>query len=99
MTQIVFVNIIEVCFLMIYVVLTITCRHEFTDVMSFVRAWLLILGYFLVYVNWGNYFVKEFVELVAYCETYLAEDDEPSDTNTSQEPLKEDNKDETYSNS
>ena len=60
MTQIVFVNIIEICFLMTYVVLTVTCRHEFESTLCFAAVWLLILTYFLYYVGTGYTFVVEF---------------------------------------
>ena len=60
MTQIVFVNIIEICFLMTYVVLTVTCRHEFESPLCFATVWLLILAYFLFYVHTGYTFVVEF---------------------------------------
>ena len=60
MTQIVFVNIIEICFLMTYVVLTVTCRNEFDSGYSFGAVWLCILAYFLFYVRSGYTFVGEF---------------------------------------
>ena len=73
MTQIVFVNIIEICFLMTYVVLTVTCRHEFNSAKCYGMVWLCILAYFLFYVWTGFIFVLEFQKLVQDCEHYLKE--------------------------
>ena len=83
MTQIVFVNIIEICFLMTYVVLTVTCRHEFYDAKSYGLVWLFILIYFLFYVRTGFTFVLEFQQLVQDCEVYLT----PTDEKTAQRLL------------
>ena len=72
MTQIVFANIIEICFLMTYVVFTMTCRSEFEDTLCFILVWLAILAYFLFYVYRGYNFVVEFQQLVQDCELFLA---------------------------
>ena len=67
LTQIVFTSIIEICFLMTYVVLTVTCRHEFNSPFSYILVWLCILAYFLFYVRSGYNFVLEFQKLVQDC--------------------------------
>ena len=72
MTQIVFANIIEICFLMTYVVFTMTCRNEFEDTLCFILVWMAILAYFLFYVYRGYNFVVEFQQLVQDCELFLA---------------------------
>ena len=90
MTQIVFANIVEICFIMTYVVLTVTCRHEFNDVKCYTAIWFGILSYFLYYVRSGYAFVLEFQQLVHDCEPYLAAESQYSQQDKQPPAQKED---------
>ena len=71
MPLIVFVNITEICYIVTFVVLTVTCRDEFQSIPQYLFVWLAILTYFVFYVYMGYKFVIQFKKLILDCERYL----------------------------